>query len=186
MTVTSKTYLFGCHTDRGPRDTNQDAVLSTDLPGGRWLVAVADGMGGLEAGDLASRTALRVFHESLKKGNGIQEAVQEANLAVFRAARQEQIGTTLVAAITSDQGIEIVNVGDSRAYHLDSFGFVQVTRDHTMAEEAARLGSGMDGQPVSAAWAGSLARFLGEKEDLRVDSFGPLGSPRGRLAPTLQ
>ena len=179
MTVTSKTYLFGCHTDRGPRDTNQDAVLSTELPGGRWLVAVADGMGGLEAGDLASRTALRVFHESLKKGNGIQEAVQEANLAVFRAARQEQMGTTLVAAIISDQGIEIVNVGDSRAYHLDSFGFVQVTRDHTMAEEAARLGTGMDGQAVSAAWAGSLARFLGEKEDVRVDRFGPVDLHQG-------
>jgi protein phosphatase len=179
MTATSKTYLFGCHTDPGPRDTNQDAVLSTELPGGRWLVAVADGMGGLEAGDTASRTALRVFHAALREDLGLLEAVQKANFAVFQEAQQEPMGTTLVAALTSDQGIEIVNVGDSRAYHLDPLGFVQVTRDHTMAEEAARLGPEMDGQAVSSAWAGSLARFLGEKDSVRVDRFGPLDLHEG-------
>jgi len=179
MTVTSKTYLFGCHTDRGPRDTNQDAVLSTELPGGRWLVAVADGMGGLQAGDLASRTALRVFQESLRAGFGLVEAVEAANIAVFQEAKGEPMGTTLVAALTSDQGIEIINVGDSRAYHLDPLGFIQVTRDHTMAEEAARLGPEMDGQAVSAAWAGSLARFLGEGDTVQVDRVGPLDLHEG-------
>jgi protein phosphatase len=179
MTATSKTYLFGCHTDPGPRDTNQDAVLSTGLPSGRWLVAVADGMGGLEAGDLASRTALRVLHEALKEGAGLVEAVEKANLAVFQEAQAEPMGTTLVAAVTSDRGIEIVNVGDSRAYHLDPLGFVQVTRDHTMAEEAARIGPEMNGQAVSAAWAGSLARFLGEEGTVRVDRFPPLDLHEG-------
>jgi serine/threonine protein phosphatase PrpC len=179
MTVTSKTYLFGCHTDRGPRDTNQDAVLSTELPGGRWLVAVADGMGGLEAGDLASRTALQVFRESLKAGLGLEEAVQKANSAVFQEAQGIPTGTTLVAALTSDQGIEIVNVGDSRAYHLDPMGFVQITRDHTMAEEAARLGTDLGGQAASAAWAGSLARFLGEGDTVQADRFGPVDLHEG-------
>jgi protein phosphatase len=179
MTATSKTYLFGCHTDPGPRDTNQDAVLSTGLPGDRWLVAVADGMGGLEAGDLASRTAIRVLNEVMREGAVLVEAVERANLAVFQEARSEPMGTTLVAAVTSDRGIEIVNVGDSRAYHLDPLGFVQVTRDHTMAEEAARLGPEMDGQAVSAAWAGSLARFLGQEETVRVDRFGPLDLHEG-------
>jgi protein phosphatase len=179
MTATKKTYLFGCHTDPGPRDTNQDAVLSTELPGGRWLVAVADGMGGLQAGELASRTALRVMLDGLREGLGLVEAVEKANLAVFNETHTEPMGTTMVAALTSDQGIDIVNVGDSRAYHLDPLGFVQVTRDHTMAEEAARLGPELQGQAVSAAWAGSLARFLGEKDSVLVDRFGPLDLHEG-------
>lgn len=50
MSESLRSVLIGHHTDPGPRDSNQDAILSVELPGGRWLVAVADGMGGLAEG----------------------------------------------------------------------------------------------------------------------------------------
>ena len=80
MTDPSNRVLVGSHTDPGPRDTNQDTVLSIGLPGGRWLVAVADGMGGLEEGEVASKTALGALYRSLSSGTSLAEAVQNANL----------------------------------------------------------------------------------------------------------
>ena len=176
MTNSFGPLLIGHHTHRGPRETNQDAVLSIELPDDRWLLAVADGMGGLAEGELASETALGALYRSLLDGVDLVDAVREANAAVNREAHGEVMGTTLVSAVISGPKAEIVNVGDSRAYHSDLLGLIQVTRDHTMAEEAARDGplpiSLMEGG--SNRWAKALARYLGASEEVEVDRFGPL------------
>ena len=86
------------------------------------------------------------------------------------------MGTTLVAAVISGRQVEIVNVGDSRAYQSDLLGLIQVTRDHTLANEAELDGSlpmgGIDDD--SGRWAHALARYLGEGPEVEVDQFGPL------------
>lgn len=167
---------FGHHTHQGPRDTNQDTVLSIHLPDGRWLLAVADGMGGLEEGELASKTALGTLYKSLSEGAGLVEAVKAANTAVDREAQGRAMGTTLVAAVVSETRAEVVNVGDSRAYHSDLLGLIQVTEDHTMAYEALRDGSTPidEIEDESGRWANALGRYLGAGPQIDVDRFGPL------------
>jgi len=176
MTTSFGPFLIGHHTHPGPRETNQDTVLSIELPEGRWLLAVADGMGGLEEGELASKTALGALYRSLSDGSDLVDAVHHANTAVNKEAQGRVMGTTLVAALLSGRQAEIVNVGDSRAYNSDLLGLLQVTRDHTMAEEAARDGSLAEDQldTDSSRWANALARYLGAADEVEVDRFGPL------------
>lgn len=176
MTTSFGPYLIGHGTHPGPRESNQDTVLSIRLPDDRWLLAVADGMGGLEEGELASQTALGALYKGLCEGSSLEEAVGEANTAVNREAEGRVMGTTLVAAVLSGRQAEIANVGDSRAYNSDLLGLLQVTRDHTMAEEAARTGEILFAEPGDGPgrWAGALARYLGAEEEVEVDSFGPV------------
>jgi len=174
MIEPSRHLLLGEHTDPGPRESNQDTVLSTELPDGRWLVAVADGMGGLAEGERAGKTALATLYRSLAGGADMAGAVREANIAVHRESKGQSMGTTLVASLLDGNRAEIANVGDSRAYHLDPLGLLQVTRDHTMGEEAVRNGAVREDQVASNRWAGALARFLGSRETVDADVFGPL------------
>lgn len=102
------------------------------------------------------------------------KAVQEANAAVFREAQSRPMGTTLVAALLDGTRVEIAHVGDSRAYHLDPLGLVQLTGDHTMAEEAAQDGTLTEREAAPARWAGALARFLGAETTVEVEVHGPL------------
>jgi protein phosphatase len=181
MTASFGPFLIGHHTHRGPRETNQDTVLSIKLPDDRWLLAVADGMGGLEEGGLASKTALTALYRSLSDGADLKAAVRDANAAVNKQASGVTMGTTLVAAVLSGRQVEIVSVGDSRAYNSDLLGLIQITQDHTMAEEAARNGSLPFGQPEdeSGRWAGALARYLGAGGEVEADWFGPLDLQEG-------
>ena len=151
-------FRIGHHTHRGPCDTNQDTVLSIALPEGRWLLAVADGMGGLEEGELASKTALSSLYKSLSDGADLTSAVQDANRAVHQEAQGRSMGTTMVAAVVSGHRVEIANVGDSRAFQSDLLGLIQIIQDHTMAFEAEQAGSlpfgGMEDD--SGRWGSAL------------------------------
>jgi protein phosphatase len=133
-------------------------------------------MGGLEEGELASKTALMALYRSLSDGDDLSEAVRDANAAVNKEAEGVATGTTLVAAVLSGRQAEIVNVGDSRAYNSDLLGLIQITQDHTMAEEAARNGSLPFGQTEDepGRWGGALARYLGAGAEVEPDRFGPL------------
>jgi PPM family protein phosphatase len=176
MTGLPHTFLFGEHSDPGLRDTNQDTVLSTDLPDGRRLVAVADGMGGLAEGERAGKVALTELYRSLTGGADLERAVQAANQAVHRESKSgsSPTGTTLVAAILDGRHVEIANVGDSRAYHLDTLGLLQITRDHTLGEEAIRKGEFIEEGSIPSRWSSALARFLGAYETVQVELFAPM------------
>jgi protein phosphatase len=176
MTTAFGPFRIGHHTHEGPRETNQDTVLSVALSENRWLLAVADGMGGLEEGELASKTALEALFRSISDGASLADAVRDANAAVYEEAQGRPMGTTLVAAVVSGRQAEIVNVGDSRAYQSDPLGLIQVTRDHTMANEAEREGlPHVAGLAEDAGqWGNALARYLGEGPEVEVDRFGPL------------
>jgi protein phosphatase len=179
MSIRETRLLYGHGSHAGPRETNEDTVLCIELEDGRWLMGVADGMGGLEHGERASRTALGTLYKALNDGNGLAQAAQLANEAVVRESGGEKRGTTLVAALIKGTTVEIVNVGDSRAYHLDPLGLVQVTRDHTMGSEAEKEGAFTAAEVAASPWSNALARYLGAEKALEVDYFGPFEVEKG-------
>jgi PPM family protein phosphatase len=183
MTDLTRPLRFGECTHKGHRRSNQDAVMSRGLPDGRHLLAVADGMGGLAEGERASRTALTALLSSLSAGADLTQAAQEANAAVRLEGKGRSVGTTLVAALLDGPRAHVVNVGDSRAYHVDALGLLQITQDHTMGEEARRkkaVGEELQARPSegdtpgASPWADALARFLGAGDTMEPDTFGPL------------
>ncbi len=169
----------GHHTHPGPRESNQDGILTREFPDGRWLVALADGMGGLKDGERASQLALQALAREVADGSTLVEAVQRANAAVYAEGQSRTMGTTLVAALLGDRGAEIAHVGDSRAYHLDPLGLVQVTSDHTLAQEADAAGQNHELEGVSGRWGTALARFLGADATVEVEHHGPFDLHQG-------
>src|SRR5690606_5347254 len=112
----------------------------------RWLIAVADGMGGHRAGEVASSLALATLRERLLAGAGLADAVCAANEAVFRRQagdpRLSGMGTTLTAAVVGPGGaVQLCHVGDSRAYLLRRGELARLTRDHSLVEEFVRSGA---------------------------------------------
>lgn len=144
-------------TDKGRvRPTNQDIYqIEAREENQTALLVVCDGMGGANAGNVASRFAAQVFTESIKaeltrpldakeRQELMAHALEEANQTVFSlAGRQPEfrgMGTTLVAALVQGGEATILNVGDSRAYLFDGENLRQLTEDHSYVEEMRRQG----------------------------------------------
>jgi protein phosphatase len=135
------------------REDNQDAIrfCSPDehlTARHGYLYAVADGMGGLEHGGIASALALETFFNTFYKTDGssipkkLREGVQVANLGVFQKARQlgvARMGTTLTAVDVMGHSLNIVHVGDSRAYLVRHDKASCLTNDHTRVGEMVRM-----------------------------------------------
>lgn len=167
----------GWWSERGRRPSNEDAALGLTLADGAELVAVADGMGGHAAGEVASRAALDALAAALRGGAGLRDAVLEANAAVRDLAASDPalagMGTTLVALLRRGERYEIANVGDSRAYRLDATGLRQLTEDHSFAAELVRRGEMTDEEVARSPWRNALTRSVGGEADVEVDVFGP-------------
>jgi protein phosphatase len=131
--------------DRGcVRANNEDYCL---VEPGRGLCVLADGMGGAKAGERASLMAVDAVAEVVRQAERrdsqvLLSAVEEANRRVLEAARNdpslEGMGTTLVVALETEEGLNIASVGDSRAYVLDDDGFRVITEDQTWVNEVGR------------------------------------------------
>jgi protein phosphatase len=111
------------------------------------LYVLADGMGGAKAGECASRLAVETVVEMVRSAASrdalaLLRAMEEANQRVIEAGRSdsslEGMGTTLVAALENDAGLDIASVGDSRAYLLDATGLHAITEDQTWVNEVGR------------------------------------------------
>ena len=154
----------------GRRDYQEDSVLAQHLSDGRVLIAVADGMGGHAAGEVASALALETLLNSLEAGGALDEAFVKANAEVWDKAQEpgrKGMGTTLVAALVEDGEYMIANVGDSRGYVLSADGIRQITHDHSFAAEAER-----HGQPIAEEMAirykDALTRSIGTQEYVEI------------------
>ena len=137
-------------TDKGcVRKQNQDAYHIEKLDRTSLLCIVCDGMGGAKSGNIASTLAVDVFVEEVRRTwtpniapdkleQMLRGAVKLANVTVFDQAQQfeefDGMGTTLVAALIRGRRATVVNVGDSRAYKVDSDGIRQITRDHSLVQ----------------------------------------------------
>lgn len=131
------------------RQQNQDAFRIEELDRHTVLAVVCDGMGGAKSGNIASRLAIDVFTDEVLRsykssmnreqvGQLLQNAVKLANFTVFDQGRQfaefSGMGTTLVAALVSGKNAWVVNVGDSRCYHITRDDIRRVTVDHSVVQ----------------------------------------------------
>ena len=144
-------------TDTGlVRKDNQDAFLIQEhADSGHNIFVVCDGMGGTAGGRMASHIAVTTFTEELKKvlqahmtpeqlREASSYAISIANKAVREAASHSEdyqnMGTTLVSAVSYEDGTVICNVGDSRAYYITEDGIIQITKDHSLVESMVERG----------------------------------------------
>lgn len=172
-----------CATDVGQkRKINQDSVFATEEAVGSLpnLFVVADGMGGHNAGDFASRFAVNSITEYIRESSEknpvrlLQDAIGSANAGIIaEAAEHEELfgmGTTVVAATIEDRYAYIANVGDSRLYLMDD-GLRQITRDHSLVEEMVRLGEITEEDAKHHPDKNIITRALGTVPDLEIDFF---------------
>ena len=173
-------------TDTGlVRRENQDAY-AVKTACGHTICVVCDGMGGSAGGKLASRLAVDTFVAEMEKrlspgapADRIREAtvvsVALANRAVREAARSsleyQNMGTTLVSAVSFDGGAVISNVGDSRAYHITRDRIVQVTRDHSLVEHMVERGDITAEEARRHPNRNLITRALGPDVDPECDCY---------------
>ncbi len=177
-------------TDAGVvRDHNEDSIGSAADIG---LVILADGMGGHNAGEIASDMAVNGIIDSLRHSvpetdtaildeesgftHGtllIHEAIQKANNEIFEAANDQPqcqgMGTTLVAALFYNDRVTIANVGDSRLYRLRVGELEQLTSDHTLLQELVDRGFYSQEEAEASLNRNVITRALGTEPNIQVD-----------------
>lgn len=180
-------FRHGEATDVGQvRQLNEDGFLVAEP-----LFAVADGMGGHRAGEVASATALEALRTSVNEvsSDALMGAVEQANLEVFRRASQDPglagMGTTLCAigpvVDGSGERIGIVNVGDSRVYVHTAEGLTQVTEDHSLVEAMVRVGQLSPEQAATHPKRNVVTRALGIEPTVDVDCWALTPAQGDRL-----
>lgn len=155
------------------RSGNEDSYLVDDVLG---LFAVADGMGGHAAGEIASGTAVEALRAAVARGLSITDAVVDANNAVFERARRDPslrgMGTTLTATVPlGGRHLEIGQVGDSRAYLIRNGTMERVTRDHSIVDELVRSGRITADEAAEHPQRNIVTRALGIDPDVEVDTY---------------
>lgn len=158
------------------RPINEDSFYLPQ-PGERFC-AVADGMGGHNAGEVASAMAIRVFSEEMRaarktNGSALRDAVETANRAVFREAGRDDsksgMGTTFTALAEDKKGVYIAHVGDSRAYLVRNGAIMRVTMDHTLVEEMVMQGLITVREAKVHPKRNYITRALGTGKEVDVD-----------------
>jgi PPM family protein phosphatase len=160
------------------RQGNEDALLVTD-----GVFAVADGMGGHLAGEVASEAALepirtlqgRVFADASAASTALRDAVVAANETVSELAEREPayrgMGTTLTAALVEGRRLHLAHVGDSRAYLLRDGHFSQLTDDHTLVQHLIDEGQLTREEAARHPQRSIITRAIGVSRELEVDSM---------------
>jgi serine/threonine protein phosphatase PrpC len=150
------------------RSTNEDAFIA-EPP----LFAVADGMGGARAGEVASHLALETLVETLAAGAVLHDAALAANERVYQLSRADRahagMGTTLTVVVLRDDRLEFAHVGDSRLYLWRDATLEQVTDDHSLVGEMLREGHLTREAALSHPQRSILSRALGTEPHVEVD-----------------
>ena len=170
-------------TDIGKRrSSNQDFVYASEQPVGNLpnLLIVADGMGGHNAGDLASRYTVESMVDYIEKAEEkrpiplLSMAIHHANDLVMEKSRTDRalegMGTTVVAATIQDEYLYVANVGDSRLYLIDQ-DIEQITRDHSLVEEMIRMGELQRQDARSHPDRNVITRAIGVHSPVKIDFF---------------
>ncbi|MCF0104098.1 MAG: Stp1/IreP family PP2C-type Ser/Thr phosphatase [Eggerthellaceae bacterium] len=176
--------VFGSLTDIGlSRDHNEDNLLAQ----GKYF-AVADGMGGHAAGEVASEICISTLDEFLSKhpdAETLKLAVRTANTRIMEAAMQDSsltgMGTTLTAAIVDNNQLIIAQVGDSRAYLFKSGKIQRLTRDHSLMEELISTGQLTEEEARYHKDRSKITRALGSDPNTFPDMYNIAIEPGDRL-----
>ena len=165
------------------RQLNQDYVFSSAKPLGNMpnLFIVADGMGGHNAGDYASKctteTVVSEIQNSFEKNPTIiiKKAIKTANAKIRKEASEHEnlfgMGTTLVTATIIGKYLQVSNIGDSRLYLLNKDGLRQITEDHSLVEEMIRLGGLSREDARLHPDKNIITRAIGAKDEVEADFF---------------
>jgi PPM family protein phosphatase len=161
-------------TDTGrQRNANEDSYFTRGS-----VFVVADGMGGAQAGEVASKAAAESFDRELPQAPPeriLRETIETANRAIHERAQSDAelagMGTTTTAVLVDAEAEEVAigHVGDSRAYRLRGARFEQLTRDHSLVEEMRRKGQLTDAQAEDHPQRSIITRALGPEPEVEVD-----------------
>ena len=156
------------------RQSNEDAFFERSP-----LFAVADGMGGARAGEVASRMAVEELAAMDASGSGAEERLREvargANRRIYEMAQGDSehagMGTTFTAVLVSGREVAVGHVGDSRLYRLRDGAIERLTDDHSLVEELVRQGKLSPEEAEVHPQRSIITRALGPEADVRVDTF---------------
>jgi protein phosphatase len=162
-------------TDTGRRRRHNEDAYVCEPP----LFAVADGMGGAQAGELASNLAAAALRDDTSEREGgeqrVDELIQEANRRVYQRQSQDAaasgMGTTMTVALVEDGRVAIGHVGDSRAYLIRDRRLEQLTEDHSLVAELVRSGKLSPEEAEGHPQRSVITRALGTDPDVDVDTF---------------
>jgi len=160
-------------TGRQRRDNEDNAFARAPV------FVVADGMGGAQAGEVASKIATETFEQGLPDSGSpeerLAERVREANHQIYELSRTDReragMGTTLTAAYVDDTAVAIAHVGDSRAYLFRDGALERLTQDHSLVEELVRQGKLTPEQAAGHPQRSIITRALGPEANVEVDTW---------------
>lgn len=140
------------------------------------LFAVADGMGGAQAGEVASGMAVSALREAgAAGGDELAALAQEINSSILSEARGDAgrsgMGTTLTAAVIVGDHVDFIHAGDSRAYRLRAGKLEQLSADHSLVAEMVRRGDLSEEEAIRHPQRSIITRALGVEADLELDRF---------------
>jgi len=161
-------------TDTGRRRRRNEDAFVCEPP----LFAIADGMGGAQAGEVASRLATAALKESGAGTGGeerIADLIQEANRRVYDRSSSDPntsgMGTTITVALVEDDHVAFGHVGDSRAYLIRDAVMEQLTEDHSLVNELLKTGKLSREEAETHPQRSVITRALGTDPDVDVDTF---------------
>ncbi|HEY2320540.1 MAG TPA: Stp1/IreP family PP2C-type Ser/Thr phosphatase [Solirubrobacteraceae bacterium] len=165
--------IWKTDTGRQRRDNEDNAFVRAPL------FVVADGMGGAQAGEVASKLAVEEFHEALPDEGSAEkrltDRIRAANRRIYDLSRTEHehagMGTTLTAAYLDDDHLAVAHVGDSRAYIFRDGELTRLTQDHSLVEELVRQGKLTEEQAAEHPQRSIITRALGIEGDVDVDTW---------------
>jgi PPM family protein phosphatase len=166
---------YAAKTDTGrKRRRNEDAFVLAPP-----LFAVADGMGGAQAGEVASKLAAAALEDTdpgrLTGPEKVASLIQEANRRVHERSSVDPatsgMGTTMTVALVEDEGVVIGHVGDSRAYLVRNHELEQITEDHSLVNELLKSGKLSPKEAETHPQRSVITRAVGTDPDVDVDSF---------------
>lgn len=171
----SRIGAYAAKTDTGrKRRRNEDAFVLAPP-----LFAVADGMGGAQAGEIASKLAAAALEDTdpgrLTGPEKVASLIQEANRRVHERSSSDPatsgMGTTMTVALVEDGGVVIGHVGDSRAYLVRGGEIEQITEDHSLVNELLKSGKLSSVEAETHPQRSVITRAVGTDPDVDVDSF---------------
>lgn len=180
MHITGNTDI-GCE-----RAENQDSIRYEALSDTLCVFVVCDGMGGAQAGNVASQIASDVFLGSLKSSvtadmtlrqirKQLTLAANTANSRVYEKSCSSRefngMGTTLVGGVANGDHVVLINIGDSRGYIDSDFGITKVTRDHSVVEELLLMGRITPDEARYHPHRNLITRALGTESDVKSDLY---------------
>jgi PPM family protein phosphatase len=170
----SQVIQLGHGTDTGKKRRRNEDDYVVEPP----LFAIADGMGGAQAGELASSLAAGAVRGGEGAGSGegrVVDLIQEANRRVYQRSSQDAavsgMGTTMTVALVEDDTVVFGHVGDSRAYLIRDGKLEQLTEDHSLVAELVRSGKLSPEEAETHPQRSVITRALGTDPDVDVDTF---------------